>query len=346
MYVSFTKELINPILAFDNHRVKDFLQSRGDLIRCLRESMLTMPPALSVSARCGNLQAICILLQEGWTESFNTSLNTSVEEGDFSKAHLLMSFGFDTSCDDCHDCGFPNTCALTKIMSSYNKRSPRKREILRFWCRSHSEKDVYVAFSRFLAGRGFSRNRAYDVMSVMDETGNNPGPYTFSLTRRNIGFVMEMNEKGRVNLDSQLHRVVMEMVDHVYSTKVVSPRADLRSLYEVFKRVVDAGACFDETFIVEATRATSLVLPAMERTRKMSVRDVVNGFTLSERDTKRAKMKQYMDMCSSYLRVKSRRRFIVKRIRGVDPTCTPEFVEEILVQMPSEVFGRIMGFLF
>ena len=356
MCVSFTDDLMVAIVEHDNEKVRQFVRSRKGLIDALNYSMYDNPQALSVSAQADNLQAICILMEAGWMDSVNTGLRDAMEKKDFSKAHLLMSFGFSTSCDDCCECGFPNTCALTNSMSSYDKGSESQKDTLLFWCESHDAKDVYQAFSRFLEGGSFNEDRAFDVLDVMDETGNHPGTVVLPPTERNIDFILDLHERGRIDLDGHAHKVAMGMVSQIYSF-MSSPYTSLVSLHSILKRFVDAGACVDTIFDVEHTYMIPLVFPDLDHENGLSVRDMVKGFRVDDRDIKRVKrmyarhkniviVEKFMKLSHEYIKFKSRQCFFAKRIRGFDSEDSPGPLDERLVALPSEIFGKVLQFLF
>jgi hypothetical protein len=354
---SFTHDLLSCISAHDNAGVRAFLKSNKDLLDSLYLSTYATPPAVSLSSRVNNLQAMCLLLEAGWVDSVNTSLRDSVEEGDFSKARLLVSFGLGASCDDCYECGLPNTCAMAGAMSSYDARSPSSRDALAFWCRSHDRVDVYRAFHRFVVGGHFTRERAEEVLRVVDDSGNGTEPMVFPPTASNMGFLSRLCERGRVDLDGQAHYVIGEMMTQMYSF-VSSPGPTLTHLLEAFKMAVDRGASVDTKFRVEG--ASNL-----DYGHAFSVREIASGFTVAHCDVKRVKrlggldrhdnvrmVQEHMQMAAKYIRSKSRERFIVKRLRGFgrvsdsSSDSRPGYLERRLVDMPTEVFVKILGYVY
>lgn len=355
MRPSFTDDLMNYIMEHDNRSVKDFLESNKANMLLLYSSMYTNPPALSMSVGADNLQATCLLLEHGWEDGTSTALEETMAKSDYSKAMFLVSLGFQQSCDDCYDCGWPNTCSLTDTMTSYDESSQRSRGDLDFWCRSQDEDDVAQAFSRYLVHDNFNEAIASRIVHVVVSTGNFSLPCTFPLTELNSAFVLSLSDRGIVDVSRQAHRVVIEMLECIYT---IDPSASTRAafLFRMLKKLVDMGACVDTKLDVEETYMLPLVLPGLDPGRKLSVRDVAGGFGVEDRDIRRLKriysrhphvkmVAEYMKLSMEYIRFKCRSGFIAKRLRGFDEWENPGYLANKLVEMPPELFGRIMMFV-
>ena len=116
------------------------------------------------------------------------------------------------------------------------------------------------------------------------------------------------------------------------------------------------GAGVDTVLGVVVTYMLPLVLPGMDLDRDLSVRDIVNGFRIEDRDIKRVKrthsrqphvkkVAEYMKLSMEYIRFVSRSGFIAKRIRGFDETEEPDQLSMRLIGMPPEIFGRVMMYV-
>ena len=355
MRPSFTDELMNSIMEHDNKAVKSFLESNRSKIILLNHSMYTNPPALSISVGADNLQATCLLLEHGWEDGINTALTETMLKNDYSKARFLVSLGFQQSCDDCYDCGWPNTCALVNTMTSYDEESEASRNDLGFWCRSHDGEDVVHSLSRYLAHEKFDETIASRIVDVVVSTGNLSSPCTFPLTESNHKFVISLCDRGIVDITRQAHRIVVDMLECIYAINS-NPSTKAEFSFNMLKAFINMGACVDTKLEVEETYMLSLVLPGLDLNQDLSVREIVGGFRVQDRDIKRVKrafsrqphikkVAEYMKLSIEYIRFKSRSGFIAKRIRGFDDGEEPEYIIRRLVEMPPEVFGRVMMFV-
>lgn len=355
MRPTFTDELMNSIVEHDNKAVRSFLETNKTMIELMKDSLYTNPPALSTSVEADNLQATCLLLEHGWEDGNNTALSDTMIKNDYSRARFLLSLGFQQTCYDCYECGWPNTCTLVNTMTSYDESSVTCRNDLEFWCRSHDEEDVIHSFSRYLVNEKFDERIASRILDVVINTGNLTTPCTFPLTDVNSGFITSLCERGLVDVTRQAHRTVVDILECIYTINN-TPSKKASFSFKMLKTLIDMGACVDTRLEVEETYMLPLVLPGLDLTQGLSVRDVVEGFGVEDRDVKRVKrtysrqphikkVAEYMKLSSEYIRFKSRSGFIAKRIRGFDEWEEPGYLASKLVEMPPEVFGRVMMYV-
>lgn len=356
MRPSFTDDLVNSIMEHDNEAVKSILETnRSRIVVMNHNSISSNPPALSISVEADNLQATCLLLEHGWEDGTNTALVETMLKNDYSKARFLVSLGFQQSCDDCYDCGWPNTCALVNTMTSYEEESETSRNDLAFWCRSHDNEDVVHSFSRYLVHDNFDEAIASRIVDVIVSTGNLSRPCTFPLTDSNHRFVTSLCDRGIVDVTKQAHRIVVDMLECIYSINS-NPSTKAEFSFNLLKTFIDMGACVDTKLEIEETYMLPLVLPGMDLNQDLSVREIVGGFRVDDRDIKRVKrtysrqphvkkVAEYMKRSIEYIRFKSRSGFIAKRIRGFDKRDEPGYLANKLIEMPPEVFGRVMMYV-
>lgn len=356
MSPSFTDRLVHSIMEHDNASVKYLLESKKSTIKIMNDSLFTNTPALSISVETDNLQATCLLLEYGWKDETNTSLSDTIIKNDYSTARFLVSLGFQQSCNDCYLCGWPNTCALVNTMTSYDQTSVKSRNDLDFWCRSHEDADVIHSFSRYLLHNNFDETIASFILDVVIATGNTQkDTYTFPLNEINSDFVISMCDKGLVDITRQAHRITVELLECIYSINT-NPSAKAAFMFDMLKRFIDMGACVDADLEIEETYMLPLVLPDLDLDLDLSVRDIVGGFRVDDRDVKRVKraysrrphikkVAEYMKLSREYIQFKYRSGFIAKRIRGFDEREEPDYASRRLISMPPEIFGRIMMYI-
>lgn len=356
MSSSFTDELVSSIMEHDNVSVKYLLESKKSTIKLMNDSLFTSTPALSKSVEADNLQATCLLLEYGWEDGTNTALADTILKNEYSKARFLVSLGFQQSCNDCYECGWPNTCALVNTMTSYDEASTKSINDLDFWCRSHEDMDVIHSFSQYLLHHNFDETIASVILDTVIATGNtNSDPCTFPLTEESSDFVISMCDRGLIDITRQAHRITVEMLECIYSIST-NPSTKAAFLFNMLKKFIDMGACVDTELEVEETYMLPLVLPSLDLDRDLSVREIVGGFRVEDRDIKRVKraysrqpyvkkVAEYMKLSMEYIRFVARSGFIAKRIRGFDDTEEPDHLSRRLIGMPPEIFGRVMMFV-
>ena len=356
----------------DNRALKMFLkthvESRRMYIEDLKDGYGYNPIGYAVDF--GNIQGMCILLEHGFIVNrrifeFNP-LAIALGKKDFSTSSLLLGLGCTYWCDDCGECGWPETCTL---YSSITQWDLDQMELL---IRSYSDSDLLSTFSRYVnsyPSDNFVEERGHYLLQIMLSKGIDLSTIIRHFGSGNSSFVKFLMKKGYVVPQKILSRCFKKLCSRYLYGEVEDD-----TLVSLIKTAIDAGADTSKEFkfcgimceFFENLPKSSVYEKAWpmfggpDRTRlcaKVSLETALESSLRTylirprrvNKNSKNSlrhqeKEKAYVSI-DKYIKHKKRQVFIRKRVRGFEEGEVPDVFLSNFIGMKPYTFANVMKYL-
>lgn len=324
----FCKEICSHLGKKTNDSLKLYLKNKDDNIKkyneCLYERSLC-DCILLKCVRIRNIQGLFILLSSGiCVSSVNCYryklIEMTISNGDFDTCFLLKSLGCTSKCYS----------TLQKCLQTYILVD------IEPLFRVYSSETFSKAFSSFFISRKYTHDRLMDVFNLLASNMKICLEYVYVIPGEKdfIEHLLKHNYTDPTEMwnDAMFHGLrlveipVTSMDECMIDTLELSVKhgADVRFLYGYGRKIT-----WDE-----------LALQIRNTRKVLRYKRYDHGRRMESRKIKRT-YKHVLKLC----RPIRRQPFIIKRIRGFSSEDEPSDIDNMFIDLPLELFGRVLSFI-
>ena len=282
-------------------------------------------------------------------EDDSTFLRKAILKKDKRTVNLLLNKGCFYACDDCYECGWPETCTLLTSMTT-NSISIFK-SLIKF------SKFNYVVHSleMYIGDENFIEETAREIIRIIivqfprDKIKIKlPFPFIKSLKLKMDSFVCFLMKNEFVDLEYIISDQVSKLISFIWDPD------DICELVDTIKTVIDMGC--DTRKPIVFSRYDGEVLSTLEDLLNMRY-DIISDlrsnpiivliFSRLHTDINSMCEIFIREMCGlqKYIGYKMRLCFIGKRVRGFSESDEPTEFDKKFINMETELFSRVLCFL-
>lgn len=377
-----------------NHssRVNDMIKGCGKHTNMIRYGICCDYDTLFYEAcEAKNYDCIPILVKNGmgpdafirdyseeW-ESFHSSpLRMAFSKLDANMIEVLIHEGFqtgqDSTCPDCRECGWPQTCLFEKLFSSENMNKISDEDILKI-IRVSNWDHVLSTYTRLVydcwGGKMIDTLKMNRIQTYICKTIPIIKIPVY-ITERNVDYVMDMINSNIVNVDKLLQRITIRLLGEKFTSfwklqcRSSIPHMSVKKVFKCIKDIIDFGADISRTFTLDCTGFYSDLPKKKDKTFYNlewpygSFEDIIFSVVRGKDETIKNigqkclsynnKDKDHIneifhhleDLCF-YIKYKKRAGYLQKRVRGLEDN--HDKVIEKFMDMDTVSFCKVMSYI-
>ncbi len=285
---------------------------------------------------------------------------------DVDMTEKLMEAGFKTgrqsSCPDCLECGWPETCLFVtlfseKIMSTVTDDDLTR--IIRVSDWSHVLSTYNRKVSDFLGKEEINKSNMDRVLGVICKVIPGIALRGLIITNKNFGYVMDLVSSNIVDIDDLL----METMKRLLRIRIpsIGDYLDVERYEKCLKDLIDYGADITTPFVCDYVQYVT-GLPTkkdMHYTNSEwscgSFEDIVRGIIeykeenimngtsvfLSDVD----EVIEALEKVYSHIKFKKREAFLRKRVENFNEGEYPDTVSKMFVELDAPIFSNVMKYI-
>ena len=282
-------------------------------------------------------------------EDPSTFLRKAIRKGDKRTVELLLNKGYFYSCDDCDECGWPETCTLLTSMTN-------SIYIFKSLIKFSKFNDVVYSLERYMEEEKFIEKKAREIIRIItvqfpQDSIKIKLPYSFnkSFKLKMDSFVCFLMKNEFVDLDYIISNQVTKLIGLMWDPD------DICEIVDTIKTVIDMG--FDtrkplgfNTYTDEDVLSTLEDLLNMKYSIISDLRSdqiLYRVYSRHNIDVNSRCEILMREMCGlqKYIGYKKRQCFLLKRIRGFSESDEPTEFDNKFINMEPELFARVLCFL-
>lgn len=314
---------------------------------------------------------------EEWSSWRGSPMRMAFHKLDAKMIEVLIHEGFQTgrgsTCPDCTECGWPETCLFEELFSSENIEKISDDDMLKI-IRVSNWDHVVSTYERlvddFFGEKMLDTSKMNKIQTIICKTIPTLKMSVY-ITETNVDHVMDMVNSNIVNVDNLLHNTMKKLLGEKfasfwkYRSRSFIPPISVKKVFKCIKDMIDFGTDMSTPFELDNTCFYSDlpkkkcswgewewpygsfedIIISVVHGKEESIKNIGKNcmsYTNEDKDHINEIFNHLEDLCL-YIKYKKRVGYLQKRVRGFEDN--NDKVIEKFINMDTGLFGKIMSYI-